>query len=549
MNQYRRTVKHLKVLGQFLGLLCLGCFLMISCGKRTATHSVQPSATSANNGRITLGTTAKLRSLDPADAYEFFAGNLLYNLGDRLYTYEIGTTKLKPQLATALPKVSEDGLTYTIPLRKGVSFHDGTPFNAKAMAFSMQRFMKNGGQPAFLLTDSVAAVEATADYELTIQLKAPFVGFPDLLAFSGLCAISPKAYTLGEGKFKPDQFVGTGPYKLAQYGNDSLRLDTFDQYWGEKPANKGIDIQTFSSAANLFNAFRTGSVDTAYQNLDLDQIRNLQEGATKGNWQVIEKQGDGIYYLTLNLKSKPLDQLPVRQAIAAIIDRPLIQDRVFRGQVEPLYSLVPTTFDSYKPVFKDKYGDGNVAKAQTSLQKAGYSAAKPLVVELWYRSNLTSNSLVANLLKAYVQQKLGGAMQLDLKSVESATAYNNLDKGAYPTFILDWSADFLDPDSYLQPFMDCASGSVKTGCEEGASKGQGSFYYNPKVNQLIAQSRKESNPQTRLKLLRELQDLLAQEVPFIPLWQGKEFLFAQKGITGTHLEATQKVPFWTLKKS
>jgi peptide/nickel transport system substrate-binding protein len=502
-----------------------------------------------NRDRITLGTTAKIRTLDPADVYNIPTGNLLYNLGDRLYTFKSGTNDLQPQLATALPKISSDGLTYTIPLRKGVKFHDGTAFNAQAMAFSIQRFIQNGGQPSFLLSDTVADVRATGTYELTVKLKQPFVGFPSVLAFSGLCAVSPKAYAIGEGKFKPDQFVGTGPYKLARYGNDSLRLDVFDQYWGEKPKNKGIDIQLFSSSAILFNTFQIGGVDIAYQNLDLDQVRSLKEGANDGKWQVIEGRGDGIYYLTLNLKSKPLNQRSVRQAIATLIDRPLIRDRIFRGQVDPLYSLVPSTLDAYRPVFKEVYGDGNLAKTKAILREAGYSEVNPLVIELWYRSNITSNGLVANLLKAYAQLNAEGLMRFDLKSVESATAYENLNKGAYPTFILDWAPDYLDPDNYLQPFVDCTQGTPPAGCKEGASKEQGSFYMNPQVNRMIRQARKETNARTRQQLLIELQNIVVEDVPFIPLWQSKEFLFAQKEVTGAKLEVTQKVPFGALQKA
>ncbi|MBW4487803.1 MAG: ABC transporter substrate-binding protein [Trichocoleus desertorum ATA4-8-CV12] len=548
MNWLSLSGRQWRSLGKFLGLFSLCCFLAISCASRQTTQPTGSPAASTNSDRIVLGTTAKVRTLDPADAYDIWAGNLLYNLGDRLYTYETRTTDLKPQLATALPQVSEDGLTYKIPLRQGVVFHDGTPFNAEAMAFSLRRFIENGGQPSFLLSDTVESVEATGENELTIKLKKPFAAFPNLLAFSGAVAVSPKAYEIGEGKFKPSTFVGTGPYKLAQYGTDSLKLDVFDQYWGEKPANQGVDIQSLSSPANLYNAFQTGAVDVAYQNLDLDQIQSLQQGAQRSGWQVIEGRGDGIYYLTLNLQDKPLDQVLVRQALAALVDRPLLQQRVFQGQVEPLYSLIPSSLDAYSPVFQKSYGDGDVAKVKELLAKAGYSKDKPLQLELWYRSNLTSNELVATTLKALAAQRLEGAMTIDLKSVESATAYQNLDKGAYPIFLLDWVPDFLDADNYIQPFLACAKGSEATGCQEGASKGQGSFYYSDRVNQLIDQERQEQDPQARQKIFAEIQNILVNDVPFIPLWQNKEYLFVQKGIEGARLEATQKVPFSSINK-
>lgn len=530
-------------------LFCLCCFLAVSCQRSTP----ELRSPTAGSGRITLGTTSTINTLDPADAYGTFPSSLLYNLSDRLYTYKLGTTDLEPQLATALPIVSANGLTYTVPLRQGVIFHDGTSFNAKAMVFSLQRFIKNGGAPSFLLSDLVNTVKPTAEYELTITLKKPFAAFPSLLAFSGACAVSPQAYEIKAGSFKADSLVGTGPYKLVKYGTDLLRLDAFDQYWGnkwgKKPVNQGLDIQFFSSPANLYNAFRTGAVDVAYQSLALDQIRNLQQGAPTAGWQIIEKSGGGINYLTLNLKSPPFDQLEVRQAIASIIDRPLLQDRIFQGQIDPLYSLIPNTLDEQKPVFKEQYGDSDLARATAFLSKAGYNTTNPLKVEFWYRSNLINDQLAAITLRAATKKRLGGLMQIDLKSIESTTAYKNLDKGVYPMFLLDWTPDFLDADNYIQPFMECAKGSAIDGCTDGSSFLQGSFYYSDRANQLIDQSRKTQNPEARKKLFAELQDLLAQDVPFIPLWQSKDYLFTQKWIQGASLEVTHKVPFWTLRKA
>ncbi len=531
-------------MGQFAGLFSLCCFLAVSCGDRPTT---QPRA--GNPDRVAIGMTAKIRTLDPADAYEIAANNLLYNLGDRLYTYKPGTLELQPQLATALPTISPDGLTYKISLRSGVTFHDDTPFNAEAMVFSLKRFLENGGSPSSLLSNTVASVTATGESEITIKLKQPFAAFTSLLTFPGLCAVSPKAYEIGKGKFKPDSFVGTGPYKLASYGTDSIKLEAFAGYWGEKPANKGIDMQRLSSPANLYNAFRTGAVDVAYGGLDLDQIAGLEREAKSQQWQVIANRSTAINLLSLNLKDDLLKNPVVRQAIAYALDRPLLQQRVFRGQVEPLYSLIPTTLDTYyQPVFQTTYGDGNIDKAKETLAKAGYSTAKPLKLELWYRSNINTDGAAATTIKASLEQRLEGVIQVELNSVESATAYDNLDKGVYPMFILDWSPDFLDPDNYIQPFLSCAKGSAEKGCEAGESQLWGSFYYSDRANQLIEQQRREQNPEKRQQIFAELQTILAKDIPFIPLWQGKEYLFAQANVQNLTIEPTQRVPFWTIVK-
>lgn len=530
---------------QFVGLSCVCSLLMIGCGQPTSQSSNQ---TEADSNSITIGTTLKTRTVDPADAYEVISGNLLYNLGDRLYTYEPGTTTLKPQLATELPKISSDGLTYTIPLRQGVLFHDNTPFNAEAMAFSLRRFIENGGPPSSLLADTIDTVKATGEFELTIQLKKPFSAFPTLLAFSGACAVSPKVYEIGEGKFKPDTFVGTGPYKLAEYGTDFIKLEAFDQYWGEKPANPGVALQVFSSSANLFNAFRTGGIDVAYLSLDANQIKTLAEGATQQKWQMVQADGTTINYLVLNVKSEPLNQVEVRQALAAIINRPLINERVLQGQADPLYSLIPTSFSTYKPAFQERYGDANVTKAKELLTKAGYSVTNPAKIEIWYASGTPKRALVASTLKASVEKDLGGILQLELNTVEAATAFENLDKGIYPTFMLDWYSDFFDSDNYIQPFLACAKGSPATGCEQGASQYQGSFYYSDRINQLIDQERQEINPEKRQEIFSTIQEIVAEDVPFIPLWQDQDYVFAQTGIQGVRLEPTQQFPFSSLSE-
>jgi len=550
MTWFSLSVRQWGRITQFLSLFCLCLFLVVSCAPRpqTTTLPVGSVGSSTGDGRITIGTTAKPRTLDPADAYELASLGLVFNMSDRLYTYEPGSTGIKPQLATALPKVSQDGLTYTIPLRQGVVFHDGTPFNAKAMEFTIQRFIENKGKPSFLLADTVDSVKATGEYELTIKLKKPFAAFPSLLAFSGVCAVSPKAYEIGAGKFKPNIFVGTGPYKLAQYGTDSLRFDVFDKYWGEKPANKGVNVQIQTSPVNLFNAFRTGSVDVAYLSLQPDQIRSLEENAKKGDWQAITAQGSVVSYLVLNRNQKPLDKPEVRGAIAAMIDRPLIMQRALFGQADPLYSMIPTTFNVSQPLFKDKYGDANFDQAKQLLTAAGFSKENPARVQLWYPSSSPTRSLAAQILKSLADAKMDGILQFEVTPAEGPTFFKDIAKGLYPAALLDWYPDFLDPDNYVQPFLSCQKGSDAKGCEDGGSQTQGSFYYNETVNKLIDQQRQEQNPEARKKIFTEIQTQVATDVPYVPLWQNKDYVFAQKGVINTQLDPTQNLIYKTIKK-
>ncbi len=549
-NWFRLSRRQLWSLGKFLGFFCLCCLLIVSCNNRPAPGPTTSTPNVGGNGRLSIGTTLKPRTLDPADAYELADSNIIISLSDRLYTYRLGTDKLQPQLATELPKVSKDGLTYTIPLRQGVVFHDGTTFNAEAMAFSLNRFIKNGGKPSALLSDIVESVKVTGGYEITVKLKNSFAAFPSLLAFYGTCAVSPKAYEIGTGKFKPSKFVGTGPYKLAQFTPDQLiRLDVFEKYWGKKPANKGVDIQILSNPANLFNSFRTSRVDIAYQTFDPDQVDSLKQQAASNGWQVIEEPSNVVSYLTLNVKQKPLDNPVVRQAIAAMIDRPLLTQRVYKRQAEPLYSMIPNTFESYKPIFQTAYGDGNVTKAKQLLTQAGYTKDNPLKFDVVYSANIPMREQLASTLREYAAQKLEGIVQIQLKAEESTTLFANLGKGLYQTVLLDWYPDFGDPDNYVQPFFSCAKGTVDKGCEAGASQSQGLFYYSDRMNQLISQERQEQDLQTRKQIFAQIQELIAKDVPIVPIAQTKDYAFAQKGLQGMHLEPILKLPLWDISKS
>jgi len=356
--------------------------------------------------------------------------------------------------------------------------------------------------------------------------------------------VSPKAYTIGSGQFQPRTFVGTGPYQLINFGSDSLKLKRFPKYWGTPPASAQLDIQFLTSSANLYNALQTGAVDVAYQFLEPQQIKQLQ---AQSDIQVVSSAGTGINYLTLNRNQPPLDKQEVRQALALVMPRQLLQERVFQNLVEPAFSMVPSSLAGYQPVFRVAGEPPPVLRAKELLTRAGVTPTQPARLDLWYRSNIPSHIQVVTTIKATIEREV--PVQLTLQPVDSTTAYQNLEKGIYPLFLLDWYPDFLDADNYLEPFMSCQKGTVAEGCLEGSSRTFGSFYYSPKANELIAQSRRTTNPAQRLVLLGELQKLMAADVPYIPLWQDRQFVFARPDVQGVRLEPTQTFPFWLLKKT
>ena len=546
------TMMQIKKLLQYIGLGLICCSLIIACNSNPNNQNISnnSSVNSGNNDRISVGTTLKARTIDPADSYEAAGLNLIYNVAESLYTYELGTTELVPLLAQEMPTISDDGLTYKIPLRQGVKFHDGNSFNGEAMKFSLDRFIQNGGKPSFLLSDTIKEIQATGEYELTITLHKPFSAFTALLAFPGACAVSPQGYTIGEGQFKPTELIGTGPYKLTAFNSDSVSLDVFEDYWGEKPLNQGIDVQIYAgNSANLYNSFLTNAINVAYQTFAPEQITTLLKDAESGAFKVIQGSGTVVSYMVLNRNQPPLDQLPVRKAIALLMNRGLMIERVLQGQSEPLYSLIPTAFNAYQPVFQTENENDNIPQAKQLLTEAGFSPSNPATVEIWYPSASKTRSGVAATLKAIADQQLEGMIQFVPSGVESATAFSNLGKGIYQSFLGDWYPDFLDEDNYIQPFLQCVQGNETEGCLEGGAQSQGSFFYSKKMNDLIDQQRQESDLTKRKEIFAQIQTILVEEVPYIPLWQNKDYAFFHNNIEGVKINPSQQFPFWTIKNN
>jgi len=149
----------------------------------------------------------------------------------------------------------------------------------------------------------------------------------------------------------------------------------------------------------------------------------------------------------LNTQAEAVNQVEVRRAIALMVDRSLLNERVLQGQAEPIYSLIPTSFAAYEPTFQTEQGNADFEAAKQKLQAAGYSPSNPVTLEVWHPSGSTIRSLVASTLSAIAEQELDGILTIQPRTVESASFFSNISKGIYPAALIDWYPDFLDADN------------------------------------------------------------------------------------------------------
>lgn len=474
------------------------------------TTTTTPAGTTTETAAprtVVIGTTDKITDLDPANAYDFFTWEVLSNVMAGLVTYDPETGQIVGDLATSW-EVQENGKVWIFHLRKDAKFADGTPCTAHDVVRSIERVMRIQGDPSWLVTDFVEKVEALDDYTVKFTLKRPTGYFLAVVATPPYFPVHPN---YPEDEIASDAtWGGCGPYKIVEWVRDErLVLEPNPYYYGPKPKNYRVVILFYKNAQALRSALEAGDIDVAWRTLNPEDIQALKE---KG-YKVVEIPGLFIRYIVVKVDAPPTDNKLVRQALAAAIDRNEIAQVVFKGTVEPLYSMVPSKMWSHVPVFKEKYGDGNIELARQLLQQAGYSEDNPLVVELWYTPTHYGDTEAQLAAIIAEQWERTGMIKVVIKSSEWAQYVDQLSSGQFMLSLLGWYPDYLDPDNYLTPFL-----------KSTANSWTGTGYANPQVDQLLEQASVLTDQAQRAELYKQVQEILAEDVPFIPLIQGKLYV-------------------------
>ncbi|MCD6511683.1 MAG: peptide ABC transporter substrate-binding protein [Thaumarchaeota archaeon] len=483
-----------------------------SAPQKTVTKTV--TAPKFLTKQIAIGVTDKVTDLDPSNAYDFYTWEVLNNVMEGLVKYKQGTLEIIPALAESWE--TEDAKNWTFHLRKDLKFADGTPLTAKDVVRSVNRIIKISGDPSWLVKSFVESVEAPDDYTVVFHLKSPVAYFLSLLITPPYFPVSPK--------YKPEEIDsdqtagGDGPYMISEFVRDEvLSLKANPNYYGESPYTENVIVKFYRDASTMRLALENGEIDIAWRTLRPTDIEYFKKS---GNFKVVEIPGSFIRYVCLSMKLDPTKNKLVRQALAAAVNRSEITELVFRGTVSHLYSMVPNGMWSHKDVFK-KYGDANLEMAKSLLEEAGYSEANPVEIELWYTPTHYGDTEadLAQVLKS--EWEATGVIKVDVKSAEWGTYVDYARKGRMMVYLLGWYPDYLDPDDYTTPFL-----------HSEANAWTGTYYSNPEVDELLTEAQSVVDQSKRAKIYEQVQDILAEDVPYIPLIQGKLFMVTRPEVKG-----------------
>jgi len=473
-----------------------------------------------NADTIVIGFTDALTDLDYADDYSTHGWEIFQNIGEGLLKYKPNSTQVEPGIATVMPTISTDGLTYTFTLLDNLQFADGTSLTAQTVVDSVNRTIKLKGQDSGIVTNYVDSVSAPDAKTVVFKLKGKTGLFTSLVALPPYYPVNPKQFTADAFNKFPASIDGNGPYRLVSYKpKDQAVLAANPKYHGAQPITPNIIIRYYQDATHLATAIQSGEIDVAWRALATSDVVQFKKDT---GYTVYTVPAGGLRYLVFNHQIAPFDNLQVRQAIASLIDRNEIIDRGFQGQVKPLYSILPDSYLGGVPAFKTAYNSPQINKAVDLLKQAGYTAANPLKIDFWWPIAHYGVD-ISPIIKEQLERS--GVIQVSVKTAEWSTYVPAFGKGGYGFYLLGWFPSYADPDDII------ASWGTST------SNGKlGVNYANPQLDTLISQARESSDQAQRATLYQQAQQIWAQDVVTIPLVVVGEYTVTK---TGTIIGADQ----------
>lgn len=331
---------------------------------------------------LTLGTKLELNTLDPHFFAAFPTGSSHEQLYEKL-TFQDETGAIVPQLATAWTLI--DPLTWEFKLRANVKFHDGSPFGADDVLFTVARVPEVPNSPNSFsqFTRGIERIDVIDPLTIRIRTKQPNPALP--LDLSSVFIVSARA---GKGASTADYnsgkaAVGTGPYKLVEWVNgDRLVLERFDGWWGPKAPWQRVTERVIAKDAARVAALLSGQVDA----IDLVPIADLPRLRQDARYTVTSGAAAQVHYIALDsardtspfvtakdgspLANNPLRDARVRKALSLAINRTVIAERLLEGSAVPASQLLPANFPGASATLKpDPY---DLTRAQALLKEAGW---------------------------------------------------------------------------------------------------------------------------------------------------------------------------------
>lgn len=433
-------------------------------------------------------------------------------------------------------KVSPDGLTYTFNLVKNAKWHDGVAFTSADVKFTFQELTSKLHPVGRTLFQSVTAIDTPDRNTVVLRLKDPFPAF--LLVLNqglSLGVIMPKhLYEGTDYANNPRNFanlIGTGPFKLVEYRRGSfLRYVRNPDYWRSgMPYLDEVIVRIVPDASTRGTMLRAGEVDAmSWTGVPLSKVKELL-ALPDITLSAVPQASAALNYLVFNVRNKPLADVRVRRALAHAIDRNLVVDLAQEGLAKVatsnLSSALGKGYWNPNPPYPRLY-PFSLEKANALLDEAGYRRGgdgKRFKLKFVSGTHQPFQFSVAEVVK---QQLAKIGVDLDVQLVD----FNAMVDMAYKKWDFDIHSVTITggpvPEIFISRFYR-SDNSVK-----GVTFNNNAGYANPAVDDLFKKAMRETSPDVRAKLWYQIQDILAEDMPVLALWEIPQPLLYNKRVSG-----------------
>ncbi|MGD0061248.1 MAG: ABC transporter substrate-binding protein [Verrucomicrobiia bacterium] len=500
---------------RLLGLVLVGALALGGCQRPAKPEPVT----------LTFGRGADSQKLDPADVDDGESMKVLVNVCEGLVRFKHGTTEPEPCLATSWT-ISPDGLTYTFKLRTGVKFHDGTPLDAPAAAFSFLRQMDKSN-PAHLpdatfaywsaMFNMITAVEVVDPMTLRLRLREPNAPLLASLCIPAGDLISPKFIDQRHP-------VGTGPFRFVDWvPNERITLDANPDYWDGKPQIDRLIFKVVPDSSTRLIQLQTGQIQ-AMDGIDPNSLPIIN--ADK-NLTLLTAPGLNVCYLAFNCQKPPLDNASLRRIIASAINKKDIIEDVYRGAA--IIAKNPL------PPFVAGYNDAIPVQPPHAIDQILPVFNRPIRLEVMTnpRPYLPNPLRAAEMIKADLAK---AGIPIEIVPNEWGAHLSRTSHGEHEMALLGWVGDNGDADNFLYVLLDkdtATLGSALNVC----------FWMNDAYHDLMIAARRELDTEKRAALYRKSQEIVFEEAPMVPLAHAQQLMACRATVSNILFEVNGDILF------
>ncbi|WP_330292201.1 ABC transporter substrate-binding protein [Streptomyces sp. NBC_00576] len=506
--------------------------LLTGCGSENG-------GSGADGSTVVMGMSDDVLATDPASGYDPGSWLLFNNVFQSLLSFPKGGTEPQPEAAKECAFSDAQTKVYKCTLRDGLKFSNGDSLTSEDVKFSFDRMLKiNDAAGPAIMFPMLGSVDTPDEKTVVFNLKVPDATFPSKLA-SGAGSIVDHSQYEEDGLRKDGGAVGSGPYKLDSFDEDSAVFSVNPNYKGTAEVqNSGVTLKFFhGDQTKLKKAVLDKDVDIAYRGLKAGDIADIENDNGDEGIDIVEGTSAEVQHLVFNMNDPVAGKIGVRRAIAYLLDREALVDDVYEDTASPLYSIIPAGIGGHNTAFFDTYGARpSKARAQAALRAEGITGKVKLT--LWSTPSRYGPATDDEFKAIAKQLNASGLFEATVQSVPFAQYEKDIEAGKYGVYVKGWVPDYPDADNFTAPFF-------------GQGNVLGNNYTNDTITDtLIPGTAAQSDRAATDADFAELQDIVAKEVPLLPVWQAKQYAVARENVYGLEncLDASTVFRFWEISK-